>query len=167
MSRRSRRCSSVPVYNHYYPDGNNQINTPASAGRLVTGGPTIPVAVFLVKEHVDQLTRENKPLPAAVTGLALIDTGATLCMIDESALQSLGIPPSGIENVIGATGRGNQPTYPASLTFPGTPIPPIAFTNFIGSPLKAAGIVALLGRNVLRHFVMVYNGPGGFVSLSF
>lgn len=157
----------MPVYNHYYPDGNNKINTPASAARLITGGPTIPVAVFLVKEHVDQLTKENKTLPKPVTGLALIDTGATLCMIDVETLESLGVPPSGVENIIGATGQAPQPTYPASLAFPGTPIPPIAFTNFVGCNLKAAGIVAVLGRNVLTHFVMVYNGPGGFVSLSF
>lgn len=157
----------MPVYNHYYVDGNNQINTPASAGRLVNGGPTIPVTVSLVREHVDQLAKEGKPVPNAVTGLALIDTGATLCMVDVSILEELGVPPSGIENIIGATRQGKQPTYPASLSFPGTPIPPIAFTNFIGSNLKDAGIIALLGRNILRDFVMVYNGPGGFVSLSF
>jgi len=157
----------VPVYNHYYVDGNNQINTPASAGRLVNGGPTIPVTVSLVREHVDHLAKEGKPVPNAVTGLALIDTGATLCMVDVSILEELGVPPSGIENIIGATGQGKHPTYPASLSFPGTPIPPIAFTNFIGSNLKDAGIIALLVRNILRDFVMVYNGPGGFVSLSF
>ncbi len=111
--------------------------------------------------------KEGKPLPNPVTGLALIDTGATLCMVDVSVLGELGVPPSGIENIIGATGQGKQPTYPASLAFPGTPIPPIAFTNFIGSNLKDAGIIALLGRNVLMSFVIVYNGPGGFVSLSF
>ena len=88
-------------------------------------------------------------------------------MVDVSVLGELGVPPSGIENIIGATGQGKQPTYPASLAFPGTPIPPIAFTNFIGSNLKDAGIIALLGRNVLMSFVIVYNGPGGFVSLSF
>lgn len=157
----------MPVYNHYYPDGNNQINTAASADRLWAGGPTIPVAVSLVKEHVDYLTKVGQPLPKAVTGLALIDTGATLCMVDVTVIQDLGVPPSGVTNIVGATGAGNQPTYPASLSFPGTPIPPIAFTDFVGGNLKAAGIIAILGRNILKQFVLVYNGPGGFVSLSF
>jgi len=78
-------------------------------------------------------------------------------MVDVTVIQDLGVPPSGVTNIVGVTGAGNQPTYPASLSFPGTPIPPIAFTDF----------VAILGRNILKQFVLVYNGPGGFVSLSF
>ena len=88
-------------------------------------------------------------------------------MVDVTVIQDLGVPPSGVTNIVGVTGAGNQPTYPASLSFPGTPIPPIAFTDFVGGNLKAAGIIAILGRNILKQFVLVYNGPGGFVSLSF
>jgi len=157
----------VAVYNQYYPDSSNQINTPGSATRLVREGPTIPVTISLIQAHIDYLTKLGQPLPNPVSGLALIDTGATFCSIDESVLQALGVPPYGVTDVIGVSGPIQQPTYPAGLSFPGTPIPPIAFADFIGARLKEAGIIAIIGRNVLRDFVLVYNGPGGFVSLSF
>ncbi|MDE3095308.1 MAG: hypothetical protein KGK07_04810 [Chloroflexota bacterium] len=157
----------MPVYNHYYPDGNNQINTGESARLLAVSGPTIPVAVGVTPALADLLEKEGRAPPAAIAGRALIDTGASLCMIDESVIGALGIPPFGYQNVAGATGASNQATYPASLSFPGTPIPNITFTDFIGGPLTQLGILALIGRNVLAQFVLVYNGPGGHVSLSF
>jgi hypothetical protein len=157
----------MPVYNQYYPDGNNLVDTLVSAQRLAVYGPTIPVAVSVTPIHAQQLQRLGQAIPPAVPGLALIDTGASLCCVDESVIQQLGIPPFGYSSVAGATGTSSQATYPASLSFPGTPIPNITFFDFIGSPLASLGILVLIGRNVLSQFVMVYNGPGGHVALSF
>lgn len=106
-------------------------------------------------------------MPAAISGLALVDTGAGLCAVDESAIHQLGIAPYGFTDISGATGTAIQATYPASLSFPGTPIPNITFFDFVGSPLSPLGILVLIGRNVLAQFVLVYDGPGGQVSLSF
>jgi hypothetical protein len=110
---------------------------------------------------------QGKAIPPAVSGLALIDTGANICGIDEAALQQLGIPPFGYMPIHTPAGLSNQNTYPASLSFPGTPIPNITFTDFLGSSLSAQGILVLIGRNVLKDFVLVYNGPGGHVALAF
>jgi hypothetical protein len=96
----------------------------------------------------------------------MIDTGASLCMIDEAALQSLNISPTGASNIATPSGPAQQLTYAAALSFPGTNIPNITFTDFIADPLANQGIVALLGRNVLRHFVLSYNGPGGHITLA-
>jgi hypothetical protein len=109
----------------------------------------------------------GRPVPPAVPGLALIDTGASICGIEETALRQLGIPPFGYMSVNTPSGSAMQSTYPASLSFPGTPIPNIAFTNFVGNNLAAQGILVLIGRNVLKDFVLVYNGPGGHVALAF
>lgn len=157
----------MPVYNHYYPDGNNQINTAESARLLSASGPTIPVAIGITAAHAAVLERQGQTPPPAITGRALIDTGASLCMVDESVIGRLGIPAYGYQKIAGATGSSTLATYPASLAFPGTPIPNITFTDFVGSPLAQLGILVLIGRNVLTSFVLVYNGPGGHVSLSF
>lgn len=88
-------------------------------------------------------------------------------MVDESVIGQLGIPASGYQKIAGATGTSTQATYAASLSFPGTPIPNITFADFGAGPLAQLGILVLIGRNVLANFVLVYNGPGGHVSLSF
>lgn len=155
------------VYNHYYPDGNNQINTPDSAIRLMLEGPTVPVAVSLAQAHIDFLQQKGLPIPPPVPGLGLIDTGATFCSIDETVIQRLGIPPYGSADIIGVAGPSQRLTYPASLSFPGTPLSSVTFVDFHGADLSKAGIIAIIGRNVLKGFVLVYNGPGGHVSLSY
>jgi len=109
----------------------------------------------------------SMPIPPAVSGLALIDTGASICGIDEAALKQLGISAFGYMTVNTPSGTVNQNTYPASLSFPGTPIPNITFTDFVGNSLSAQGILVLIGRTVLKDFVLVYNGPGGHVALAF
>ncbi len=63
-------------------------------------------------------------------------------------------------------GLNSQYLYPARLVFPGTTLPSIDFSSVVGSQLSAQGIVALIGRDVLQHFLLVYNGPAGMFSLS-
>jgi predicted aspartyl protease len=157
----------VPVYNHYYPDAANLINTPDSAARLVSEGPTVPVAVAVPPSLVTYLEGKNLPVPTPVTGRALIDTGASVCMVDESVVQSFNLPPFGVQTIHGAGGTAQQATYPASLSFPGTTLPNLSFIDFIAGPLQATGIIAIIGRNVLSNFVLIYNGPGGSVSLAY
>jgi hypothetical protein len=50
---------------------------------------------------------------------------------------------------------------------PRHPLPNLDFIDFIAGPLQASGIIAIVGRNVLRHFVLIYNGPGGCMSLAY
>jgi hypothetical protein len=52
------------------------------------------------------------------------------------------------------------------MSFPGTQLPGLEFSSLIGSVLAAQGIVGLLGRDVLSHFLLVYNGPAGMFSLA-
>jgi hypothetical protein len=85
--------------------------------------------------------------PDPITGKALIDTGASRCAIDEEIVRSLSIPPFGLTSFHTPSGVSHQLTDSASLSFP--------------------GITAIIGRNVIRSFVFIYNGPGGSVSLAY
>ncbi|HEY3125335.1 MAG TPA: hypothetical protein VGK70_14890, partial [Thermoanaerobaculia bacterium] len=64
--------------------------------------------------------------------------------------------------------------YPARLTFPGTNLHAMNFSFLLGARLSGVGVsglnvplVALLGRDILRSFVLVYNGPGGGFTLAY
>jgi len=109
-----------------------------------------------------------------VAGFALIDTGASVSAVDVTVVQRLGVQPIGTVLVGTAGGPQQQATFPARFTFPGTPLPGLNFGSLLGSNLAGqmvAGhqgpLIALLGRDLLQRFVMVYNGPGAMVSLSF
>jgi hypothetical protein len=93
-----------------------------------------------------------------VTGRVLFDTGATKTVVDEAAIKQLGIQPAGVTNVSTPSGTAQQLLYPAELEF--LPMHSrVKFTFVIGSPhLAAQGLLALIGRDVMRHMVLIYNG---------
>jgi hypothetical protein len=99
--------------------------------------------------------------------MALIDTGASATAVDGDALKALSISPIGRVEVRTPSGKEQQDLYPASLTFPGTQIPTLNFNAVLGSKLKEQGILALVGRDVLQHFLLIYNGHLGQYILSF
>ena len=105
-------------------------------------------------------------MPTPITGLALIDSGASKTCVDENAITQLGVPPINQITVQTPSGAAQQCLYPARFSFPGTPLPGIDFGSVVGSTLAAQGIVALIGRDVLERCVFVYNGPAGTYSIS-
>jgi hypothetical protein len=50
------------------------------------------------------LVAQNVSIPTAVTGRALVDTGASICAVDEAAAISLGLQPVGQSQVSGVGG---------------------------------------------------------------
>jgi len=135
---------------------------------LQAAGPLLPVAVAVHPILAQQLRGSGATPPAPVGGVGLIDTGASVSAVDSSVVSQLGIPPIGTINVGTAGGVQQQAQYPASFSFPGTGLPTINFNFVIGSNLtgQQPPIIALIGRDVLRHFVMIYNGNFGQVVLT-
>jgi hypothetical protein len=75
-----------------------------SPAALIQIGPVIQVLVGVPTPLAASLQARNLPVPTPVSGLALIDTGATKSAVAESVAQTLGIQPSGIVNVGTAAG---------------------------------------------------------------
>ena len=154
----------MPTLNHFFLD--TATNQPSGAA-LRQQGPRLQVEVSIHPTLAQHLQTQNQPVPAPAVGWALIDTGATLSCVDDSVIQQLHIQPVGIIQIGTAGGPQNQAQYPAQFSFPGTPFPQMNFSTVIGVHLTGQGIIALIGRDVLQHFVMIYNGGLGQVILSF
>jgi predicted aspartyl protease len=78
----------------------------------------VPVEVHVPQAIAQVLNQQAKPIPAAVTGLALIDTGASRTCVHEPSLTSLGLNPISVVNSGTARGVVQQSVYPARLVFP-------------------------------------------------
>lgn len=149
-------------YNHFCTDG-----TPAPPRNvLISSGPCIQVEIALHPTLAQHLQAQGQPVPAPVTGVGLIDTGASLSAIDHSVVQSLQLAPIGTLNVGGVAGPNQHLKYPAAFRFPSPTFPGINFNFVLGANIIGQGIVALIGRDVLTHFVLVYNGVLGQYILS-
>lgn len=133
----------------------------------------MPVHVEIPTALACQLEEIGEPIPAPAVGYALVDTGASTSAVDDVVLQQLRVLPIGVTLVSTAGGQVNQPRYPGCLSFPGTHLPRLEFTRLLGVDLtgyrtdEGRTIIALLGRDVLRNFVLIYNGQDAYFTLAF
>jgi hypothetical protein len=167
----------MPVYNfgHYLvPQSGSQPPAPFPQG-LRTSGPVVPVLIEIPSALADRLQQSGQTIPSPASGLALVDTGASVSAVDAGCIQQLGVQPVGIVTVGTAAGPQQQMLYPGRFSFPGTNLPSIDFSSLLGADLAAQGVdgprggplVALLGRDLLEHFVLVYNGLQGLSTLAY
>ena len=144
------------------------------AGLLVDIGPVIQVQVEVPTPLAFALQRSGKPIPPPATGMALIDTGATRSAVDETVITALGVQPIGVVRVGTAGGMVDQSLYSAKFSFPGSNLPSMEFAQLTGVNLQGhvvphlnVPLIALIGRDILSQFVMIYNGPAAGLTLAF
>lgn len=114
----------------------------------------------------------------SVVVMAHFDTGASRTSIDTKLASHLGLVPVGAGIVHTAAGPKQLPNFAVTLSFPGTRLSP--FINIpIGScnlpfqigedgsiALSAQNFGLLLGRDVMSHWNIVWNGPTSSVFVS-
>mgnify|MGYP001564370801 CR=1 FL=1 len=157
----------MPIHNHFTFEPNPSNPSQLRPGRsgLSALGPLMQVEVSIPDELAQYFTENNMPIPSPLTGMGLIDTGASITAVDVSIIQQLSIQPVGISNVFTPQGSAQQELFPIKLAFVGTQIT-INFSSVLGSELINQGIIALLGRDVLSNCILIYNGTAGHFSLS-
>jgi predicted aspartyl protease len=153
----------MPIRNAYWTKPGTVLDL--DPDRFRAQGPLIQVEVSLHPAAEANLQNANLPIPAPIPGTALIDTGASVSSVDESIVSQLGIPAVGTSQVFTPGGQVLQQLHPCRIWFPGASLPPITFGFVLAGILKAQGIDVLLGRDVLRDYVLVYNGPGAHYTI--
>jgi len=135
-------------------------------------GPLVSVEIGLPTPLKQHLSEKGEAIPAAVSGFALVDTGAFATAVDETVFQSLGVPH--IDEIPTDTphGHGTSNVYPANVSFPGMNVTDMAMERVVGCSLKwktrdEKEIIMLMGRDLLQYFLLVYNGPSSDVTLCY
>lgn len=135
------------------------------AAGLQLEGPKIAIEIGVPAALAASFSRRGLPVPPARRGFALVDTGASITAVDEDVVASLGIQPIGQMKL--STPSQSMPAwlYAVRPSFPEVQMPPLEVLDVVGCTLAPQGFIALLGRNFLRKFVFVYDGPTGFFRL--
>lgn len=144
------------------PNG-NQIPPPIA---ILQRGPLVPVSVSVEQNIAQQLLSQGIALPVPERGFALIDTGATSTCIDDAAAAKLGLPTIDVVTVASASHASTQQNvHPIQIEVTGLPIT-ISAPRAIAAPLAAQGLLVLIGRDVLQHCTLFYNGLTGSFTLA-
>lgn len=117
------------------------------------------------------MSRQGRSIPPYVHLSLLVDTGASMTLLDDATMRTLQIPPTGSARYHSSSTNGvaqQCDQYDVSLVLGGIatlntlridPLPVIG-TAFINHPFSG-----LLGRDVLSRLQMAWNGPGQILEL--
>lgn len=112
------------------------------------------------------MSSAGQTVPQAQNIFALVDTGASCTCVDPAVLQVLQLTPTGTATM-NTPSTGAQPhvanQYDVSVVIPGpTPAHPAYYIPTLGvveaQLFAAQGFHALIGRDVLQHCLLSYNG---------
>jgi hypothetical protein len=138
---------------------------------ITPAGPIVPILVGVNQPWAQQLRTSGQPVPPAVLVQLVADTGASCTCLDPTVLAALGLSPTGSTSIhTPSTGAAphtvNQYDVSLNIQFP-TLMFSMSCVPVIESHLLAQGIQGLLGRDMLAHALLIYNGPAGTFVLSF
>jgi len=128
-------------------------------------GPILEIQLAISKDLATVLTSKGTPIPNPIKAIAMIDTGATSSVINPDIVKALGISPTGTTKINTPSDCGvdcNQ--YNLSFVFPNGVI--LESSDVVEAPLTGQPIQCLLGRDLLRHGVLIYNGYMQQITLS-
>ena len=144
--------------------GHDSKSVPAPAA-LVQSGPLLPATLTILDSERQMLALRGEPVPTAINGFALIDTGADKTCVDRATADRAGLPVVGKATMHSASHADHEvPVYNGKLSIPG--IDDIELEYAMGANLESQNLIALIGRDFLQAAVLVYNGTAGTVSLS-
>ena len=124
------------------------------------------VSITLQENFATTLVQQGNALPNPMTGWALIDTGASNTCVDEKAAQLMKLPVIDVGSMTSAS-HANTPSniYPIQIEITGFKLR-FQSPRTMGAELASQGLMLLLGRDLLQHCLLVYNGLTGQITLS-
>lgn len=131
---------------------------------LQNGLPLVDVRIGHSDAFRELCERNLDPVPPDITVKALIDTGASITVIDSTLVRRLRLRDRGVCRVRGFDGNLHADpaareylNYDVSLAIPdgdGNPIIRVGDLQSVGAPLNCEDYQVLLGLDVLRHCIL-------------
>jgi hypothetical protein len=140
-----------------FPDVRKEGNQLEKAGALIPVTISLPETLAALREG------EGKPVQGPVRGMALLDTGADASAIDIGVFRHFSILAIDRVGFNSAGGRATSEVFPAWLSLPEFNIPKLEMERVIGCDFGWTGrkddeFLMLMGRDILRNFLLVYDG---------
>ena len=137
-------------------------------------GPIVNLTVHVSEARRAALEAEGRPIPPPRVLRGLVDTGASFTSIEPAVLQALELAPTGtIDIVTPSTGAAvhTTNTYDVDIViYAAQGDPPLSISNLEVGACELylqQGIHALIGRDILRKCVLIYNGGQKTFTLAF
>lgn len=143
-------------------DGNS-VRTLLPDESLHINGPVLEATLTASDAQQQALIEQGKQVKS-ITGRVMFDTGASVSCFDVSVAQETGLAIIGIGRMASASHTSIQaPVYAGKLILPKLNI---NIQPAMGANIASQGIIALIGRDVMRHGAFYYSGIDGSFSFA-
>ena len=133
---------------------------------LKADGPIIEVLIAPSRHLVEVMQSNKQTPPQPVKAIAMIDTGASSSVVNQDIIKQLGIEPIAAVKINTPSDSGVSCfQYQAVIMFPSKVA--IGTSELIAAPLKGQPVQCLIGRDILKNSVLIYNGYAQTITLSF
>jgi predicted aspartyl protease len=133
---------------------------------LRENGPRIQVRIGHSEMEYAQSRLFGVELPEPLVVKGLIDTGASITVINPKVAESRQLRQTGFTILSAAGSQAKYPEYVASMSFPGSGLRGFDLIRVVACQLPSQPIACLLGRDILRRWLLTYNGKSATVSIS-
>lgn len=124
---------------------------------LIRYGPTLEVKIEPILDVQELLRAEGQPVPSAAL-LGMIDTGASGTLVEPNVFKPLNMKPFTVARL--RTASTVQPLIRGQYRTRIVIAQDIAFeVDAVGGSLIGQRVQCLIGRDILQHMVLTYDGP--------
>ena len=138
-----------------------------SSEHLARVGPRLRVQVAVPESLAAALNERGEDVSGPEEGFALFDTGASATCADESVLLRLGLSPVDTLRIATPSGTSVASVYVCALYFPGSQMPDLNEVFVIGAQLQNQNYAVLIGRDILKDMILIYDGPGARITFAY
>jgi len=142
-----------------------QFSSRSGEAELQQEGPRIRILISAPQDEIEVEEAFGEPYPNPIGVFALIDTGASLTVVNPELAKSCKLKQTGFAQVSSAGQLGKYPRYAARIQFPDAELRGFDVIPVVGCKLPQQSISCLIGRDVLRRWTMIYSGRLGEFSV--
>jgi predicted aspartyl protease len=94
---------------------------------------------------------------------ALIDTGASITVINPEVAQTCKLRQTGFAQLLAAGSSGQYPEHAAAISFPNSELKGLDAIKVVACPIVRQPYSCLIGRDILSRWFVSYDGLSGEV----
>ena len=128
-------------------------------------GPQIYIEISAPSDEIKDGTAVGLEYPPPFGIHAVIDTGASLTVVNPQVVTTCRLRFTGFVTVASVEKFGKYPQHAARIRFPGTGLTELDGVPVVACEISKQPYACLIGRDILRNWLLTYNGRKGTVSI--
>lgn len=128
-------------------------------------GPCIFVSILTTSLELREGRAVGLEYPEPLRVRALIDTGASITVINPQVAQTCKLRLTGFANLLAAGSAGRYPEHAAAIVFPDSDLKGFDAIKVVACPIVRQPYSCLIGRDILSRWVLTYDGRKGKMTI--